>query len=84
MVQRYEQTRKLQWYKRGVAYLAADQTMATTGTVIRKGDLVPLLTVEYESVYTLTVTDAKAATLVLPYDAKIPTGMRLIFPVLGV
>ena len=80
--QKYEENNA--YCRTWTAHLAADQTMATTGTVIRKGDLVPLLTVEYESVYTLTVTDAKAATLVLPYDAKIPTGMRLIFPVLGV
>ena len=25
MVQRYEQTRKLQWYKRGAAYLSSDE-----------------------------------------------------------
>lgn len=80
--QKYEENNA--YCRTWTAHLAADQTMATTGTVIRKGDLVPLLTVEYESVYTLTVTDAKAATLVLPYDAKIPTGMCLIFPVLGV
>lgn len=58
------------------AHLSADQTMATTSAVISKEDLVPLLNIEYESVYTLKVTDAKAATLVLPYDAKIPTGVK--------
>lgn len=55
---------------------ATDQTVPWQTDPIKKEDLIPLLTIEYESVYTLKVTDAKAATLVLPYDAKIPTGVK--------
>lgn len=72
--QKYEENNA--YCRTWTAHLAADQTMATTGTVISKEDLIPLLTIEYESVYTLKVTDAKAATLVLPYDAKIPEGVK--------
>lgn len=55
---------------------ATDQTVSWQTDPIKKEDLIPLLTIEYESVYTLKVTDAKAATLVLPYDAKIPEGVK--------
>jgi len=72
--QKYEENNA--YCRTWTAHLTADQTMATTGTVISKEDLIPLLTIEYESVYTLKVTDAKAATLVLPYDAKISEGVK--------
>ena len=41
-------------------------------------DLVPQLTLVFKKVdsYTLTVGDAKAATLVLPFDATIPSGVK--------
>ena len=41
-------------------------------------DLVPQLTVVYKKLdsYDLTVTAAKAATLVLPFDATIPSGVK--------
>lgn len=40
-------------------------------------DLVPQLTIDYTLAnYTLNVTDAGAATLVLPYEAQIPTGVK--------
>lgn len=40
-------------------------------------DLVPQLTVDYTlATYTLNVTDAGAATMVLPYEAQIPEGVK--------
>ena len=42
-----------------------------------KDDLVPQLTVDYAlATHTLSVTDAGAATLVLPYEAEIPEGVK--------
>lgn len=42
-----------------------------------KDDLVPLLTVNYAlATHTLSVTDAGAATLVLPYEAEIPENVK--------
>ena len=38
MVQRYEQTRKLQWYKRGAAYLTIEKKVA----ILEKMDCNPL------------------------------------------
>ena len=48
-----------------------------SGATISKDDLVPQLTIVYRKMdsYTLTVTDAKAATLCLPFDATIPSGI---------
>lgn len=44
---------------------------------ISKDDLVPQLTVDYAlATHTLKVTDAGAATLVLPYEAEIPEGVK--------
>lgn len=42
-----------------------------------KADLVPQLTVDYAlATHTLSVTDAGAATLVLPYEAEIPANVK--------
>lgn len=42
-----------------------------------KADLVPQLTVDYAlATHTLSVTDAGAATLVLPYEAEIPENVK--------
>lgn len=42
-----------------------------------KDDLVPQLTVDYAlATHTLSVTDAGAATLVLPYETEIPEGVK--------
>lgn len=42
-----------------------------------KNDLVPQLTVDYAlATHTLSVTDAGAATLVLPYETEIPEGVK--------
>ena len=44
---------------------------------ISKDDLVPQLTVDYAlATHTLSVTDAGAATLVLPYETEIPEGVK--------
>lgn len=44
---------------------------------ISKDDLVPQLTVDYAlATHTLKVTEAGAATLVLPYEAEIPEGVK--------
>ena len=44
---------------------------------ISKDDLVPQLTVDYAlATHTLSVTDAGAATLVLPYETEIPKGVK--------
>lgn len=45
--------------------------------VFKKEDLVPQLTVVYtKKTYNLTVTEAGAATLVLPYETEIPEGVK--------
>ena len=44
---------------------------------ISKDDLVPQLTVDYAlATHTLSVTEAGAATLVLPYETEIPEGVK--------
>lgn len=45
--------------------------------VFKKEDLVPQLTVVYtKNTYNLSVTEAGAATLVLPYETEIPEGVK--------
>ena len=44
MVQRYEQTRKLQWYKRGAAYIFSPETPINTGVLEVKGKNSPFTT----------------------------------------
>lgn len=55
-----------------------DVTNTADGSLrISKDDLVPQLTVDYAlATHTLKVTDAGAATLVLPYETEIPEGVK--------
>lgn len=55
-----------------------DVTNAKDATLVfKKEDLVPQLTVVYtKNTYNLSVTDAGAATLVLPYETEIPEGVK--------
>lgn len=57
---------------------ATDFTNAKDATLsISKDDIVPQLTVDYTlATHTLSVTDAGAATLVLPYEAEIPENVK--------
>lgn len=49
----------------------------TTNVVLSANDLKPQLTVDYAlATHTLSVTDAGAATLVLPYETEIPEGVK--------
>lgn len=54
-----------------------DVTCQTTNEVFSANDLKPQLTVDYAlATHTLSVTDAGAATLVLPYETEIPEGVK--------
>ena len=55
-----------------------DVTNKADGSLrISKDDLVPKLTVDYAlATHTLSVTEAGAATLVLPYETEIPEGVK--------
>lgn len=54
-----------------------DVTCQTTNEVFSANDLKPQLTVDYAlATHTLSVTDAGAATLVLPYETEIPKGVK--------
>lgn len=55
-----------------------DVTNAKDATLVfKKEDLVPQLTVVYtKKTYNLSVTEAGAATLVLPYETEIPEGVK--------
>lgn len=54
-----------------------DVTCQTTNEVLSANDLKPQLTVDYAlATHTLSVTDAGAATLVLPYETEIPEGVK--------
>lgn len=55
-----------------------DVTNAKDATLVfKKEDLVPQLTVVYtKNTYNLSVTEAGAATLVLPYETEIPEGVK--------
>ena len=54
-----------------------DVTCQTTNEVLSANDLKPQLTVDYAlATHTLSVTDASAATLVLPYETEIPEGVK--------
>lgn len=54
-----------------------DVTCQTTNEVFSANDLKPQLTVNYAlATHTLKVTDAGAATLVLPYETEIPEGVK--------
>ena len=54
-----------------------DVTCQTNGSVFSADDLKPQLTVDYAlATHTLSVTDAGAATLVLPYEAEIPENVK--------
>lgn len=57
--------------------LPKDVTCQTTNEVLSANDLKPQLTVDYAlATHTLKVTDAGAATLVLPYETEIPEGVK--------
>ena len=57
--------------------LPKDVTCQTTNEVLSANDLKPQLTVDYAlATHTLKVTEAGAATLVLPYEAEIPEGVK--------
>lgn len=57
--------------------LPKDVTCQTTNEVLSANDLKPQLTVDYAlATHTLSVTDAGAATLVLPYEAEIPENVK--------
>lgn len=54
-----------------------DVTCQTTNEVLSANDLKPQLTVDYAlATHTLSVTDAGAATLVLPYETEIPENVK--------
>ena len=54
-----------------------DVTCQTTNEVLSANDLKPQLTVNYAlATHTLKVTEAGAATLVLPYEAEIPENVK--------
>ena len=54
-----------------------DVTCQTTNEVFSANDLKPQLTVNYAlATHTLKVTEAGAATLVLPYETEIPEGVK--------
>lgn len=54
-----------------------DVTCQTTNEVLSANDLKPQLTVDYAlATHTLSVTEAGAATLVLPYETEIPEGVK--------
>ena len=54
-----------------------DVTCQTTNVVLSANDLKPQLTVDYAlATHTLSVTEAGAATLVLPYETEIPEGVK--------
>lgn len=54
-----------------------DVPCQTTNVVLSANDLKPQLTVDYAlATHTLSVTDAGAATLVLPYETEIPEGVK--------
>ncbi len=54
-----------------------DVICQTTNEVLSANDLKPQLTVDYAlATHTLSVTDAGAATLVLPYETEIPEGVK--------
>ena len=55
-----------------------DVTNGKDATIVfKKEDLVPQLTVVYtKKTYNLSVTEAGAATLVLPYETEIPEGVK--------
>lgn len=54
-----------------------DVTCQTTNVVLSANDLKPQLTVDYAlATHTLKVTEAGAATLVLPYETEIPEGVK--------
>lgn len=54
-----------------------DVTCQTTNEVFSANDLKPQLTVNYAlATHTLSVTEAGAATLVLPYETEIPEGVK--------
>lgn len=57
--------------------LPKDVTCQTTNEVLSANDLKPQLTVDYAlATHTLKVTEAGAATLVLPYEAEIPENVK--------
>lgn len=57
--------------------LKKDVTCQTTNEVFSANDLKPQLTVNYAlATHTLSVTEAGAATLVLPYETEIPEGVK--------
>lgn len=57
--------------------LPKDVTCQTTNEVLSANDLKPQLTVDYAlATHTLSVTEAGAATLVLPYETEIPEGVK--------
>ena len=54
-----------------------DVTCQTTNVVLSANDLKPQLTIDYAlATHTLKVTEAGAATLVLPYETEIPEGVK--------
>ncbi|WP_294919412.1 hypothetical protein [uncultured Prevotella sp.] len=54
-----------------------DVTCQTTNVVLSANDLKPQLTIDYAlATHTLKVTEAGAATLVLPYKTEIPEGVK--------
>lgn len=54
-----------------------DVTCQTTNVVLSANDLKPQLTIDYAlATHTLSVTEAGAATLVLPYEAEIPENVK--------
>ncbi len=57
--------------------LPKDVTCQTTNEVLSANDLKPQLAVDYAlATHTLSVTEAGAATLVLPYETEIPEGVK--------
>lgn len=55
---------------------AADISNSKANFTVESADLVPQLTIEYEDGYVLHVTAAGASTLVLPFTALIPQGVK--------
>ena len=63
--------------KDGLSTKMKDVTCQTTKVVLSANDLKPQLTVDYAlATHTLSVTEAGAATLVLPYETEIPEGVK--------
>lgn len=67
-----EDNNNIQIYSHSVT----DKTFASTDITVPSADLVPQLTVSYTVGYTLTIGEAGAATLCLPFEAQIPDGVK--------